>query len=209
MQDDSLLAQWGSHCREAGLREAGALGAQLIAAYGAPHRHYHGHGHLAFLFREIETRRSLIGDVALLCFAAWFHDAIYDPKAQDNEEHSAAWALQALPELGAAPGWVRSVEALILKTKSHLTGPAGPDEALFLDMDFAVIGAPVSAYRQYAQAIRAEYSHLPDAVFRIGRSAFLANVLAQPRMFHTEIYEDLYGAQARANLADEIALLSA
>lgn len=209
MHADSLLALWGRHCHEAGLEADGTLGARLIQAYGAAERHYHGHSHLDFLFHEIETRRSLIGDVALLRFAAWFHDAIYDPKAQDNEERSAAWARQALPELGASLGLAGRVEALILKTKSHHAGPAEPDEALFLDMDFAIIGAPAGVYQRYAQAIRAEYAHVPEAAFRLGRTAFLENVLAQPLMFRTQLYEEHYGAQARANLAGEIARLSA
>ncbi len=179
------------------------LGEQLIAAYAERQRRYHGLGHVLWLLEEEERRAALIQDRALVGFAIWFHDAVYDPKAPDNEERSAAWAREALSGDLAA-----RVAALILKTKHHAAGEAAPDEALFLDMDIAILGAPREAYARYAAGIRAEYAHVADDAFRAGRSAFLTSQQKLPRLFRTDLYENELGAGARANIAWELAALS-
>jgi len=204
-----LAGRWKALCEAAGLTAAVGEGERLIAAYSEPHRRYHGLAHVAFLLDEIDRRAALLRDIEVVAFAAWFHDAVYDPRAKDNELRSAIWAGEVLAAAGFAPERTQAVEAMILKTISHHTGEASADEALFLDMDFAILGAPPAIYADYAESIRAEYAFVPDEQFRAGRGAFLVAVLAQPRMFRTEIYEQERGAQARANIHSEIARLTA
>lgn len=204
-----LAGRWKALCETADIRGADPEGQRLIEAYAEPHRRYHGLGHIAFLLDEIARHETLLDDIEIVSFAAWYHDAIYDPQAKDNEARSAAWAVEDLNRLGFDPHRTRAVDAMILKTMSHQAGDASPDEALFLDMDFAILGAPSTVYATYADNIRAEYAFVPEDAFRKGRGAFLTSVLAQPRMFRTDIYEAERGAQARANIAWEIARLGA
>lgn len=157
---------------------------------------------------EIETRKAHVADHGLVALAAWFHDGIYDPLAKDNEERSARWAEDALPAHGVPFDRAQAVAALVRKTASHHAGVATGDEALFLDIDFSILGAPRDVYAAYADNVRAEYWAVPEAAFRAGRAAFLKGVLAQPRMFRTDIYEREYADAARANIAREIARLS-
>ena len=201
------MERWRALAASSGLRDADPLGAALIAAYAAPHRRYHGLAHVAFLLDEIDRRQALARDPALLRFAAWFHDAIYDPLASDNEARSANWARRDLVAHGMDSGAAAAIAALIGKTKSHHAGAATPDEALFLDMDFAILGADREVYAAYADNIRAEYAAVAPDAFRAGRASFLKGVLAQDRMFRTHVYEEERAAAARANLAWEIARL--
>lgn len=201
----ALLKRWRELGELAGLADIAAKGEALVAAYAAPERRYHGLAHVAFLLDEIDRRAPLIADVVVVAFAAWYHDAVYDALARDNEERSADWARRDLAALSCA----EAVAALILKTKSHHAGGATPDEALFLDMDFAILGAPRDAYARYADAIREEYAVVPDDRYRAGRAAFLKGVLAQPRMFRTDLYEAERGGAVRDNLRWEIARLEA
>lgn len=185
------------------------LGDRLIAAYSEPHRRYHGLAHIRFLLDEIERLQASLGNARVVAFAAWFHDAIYEPSAKDNEERSADWARRDLAVAGLPAAQCEAVAGLILKTRSHHAGDATPDEALFLDMDFAILGAARDVYARYASGVREEYIAVPDAAFRAGRAAFLKSVLARTRMFRTTLYEEACGARARDNIAWEIERLEA
>ncbi len=206
---EDLAARWASLIVAAGLGEAGALGDRLIAAYSEPHRRYHGLAHIRFLLDEIDRRRSSLENAGVVAFSAWFHDAIYDPSAKDNEERSADWARRDMAVAGLPAGQCDAIAGLILKTKSHHAGDAMPDEALFLEMDFAILGAARDVYAQYTSGVREEYAAVPDEAFRAGRAAFLKSVLAQTRVYRTSLYEDEYGARARDNIAWEIKRLDA
>jgi predicted metal-dependent HD superfamily phosphohydrolase len=181
---------------------------KLIAAYGEPHRRYHSLTHLTWLLNEEGRRAALVPDRKLVQFAIWFHDAIYDPLAKDNEERSADWARDALTDLNLTE-LARSVSALVLKTKDHARGDASPDEAIFLDMDIAILGAPRSEYMQYAADIHVEDAAVPDEVFAAGRGAFLRSWLARERLFRTDAYHAELDAAARANMMWELGELRA
>ena len=120
--DVSWLRAWNHLGREApeGLKQ------QLLAAYGEPQRHYHTQQHLieciALLDSAIERTRSP-GEVEL---ALWFHDAVYQPKAKDNEERSAEWAARALVAAGVEAASIDRVHALVMATRHEASGKQQP-----------------------------------------------------------------------------------
>lgn len=197
-----LLRRWRLLAGEG----ADALGVALIRAWDEPQRRYHDPGHLIWLLDEADRRASLIRDHAFVGYAVWFHDAIYQPGRADNEILSAAWARDAL---AAEPDLAARVAHVIEMTKNHTEGEASGDFALFLDMDFAILGAEPPVYRRYAADIRAEYPHVPDDAFAAGRGAFLAKQLESPRLFRTDLYESELGETARINMRWELEELRA
>jgi predicted metal-dependent HD superfamily phosphohydrolase len=182
----------------------------LIAAYGEPHRRYHTVEHLDAVLTTLDELTRPRPPTAASRLATWFHDAVYDPARFDNEERSAAMAEAELAELGTDGRLVAEVAALVLATKGHdVAGdePAGTDHHEMLDADMAILGSPPAAYVRYADAIRAEYGHLPDEVFRPGRAAVLRGFLARPTLFLTAAALERFEASARHNLAEELARL--
>ncbi|MCC5997139.1 MAG: hypothetical protein JJU18_12310 [Oceanicaulis sp.] len=201
----AALARWRRDMDALGLDDrGGAAGRALIARHDKPWRRYHALGHLDFLSGEIERHHALIAEPARLVLAAWFHDAIYNSLRKDNEARSAGLAARVLPGLGASEQLTARVCALIHATADHASGGADADDALFLDMDCAILGAPPAVYDRYARQIRFEYGWAPSGLYRRGRRAFLTDQLARPRLFHTDEYEGEFGEQARANLAREL-----
>ncbi|HYD88500.1 MAG TPA: hypothetical protein VEA80_13575 [Vitreimonas sp.] len=176
---------------------ADALGEALIRAWDEPQRRYHDQSHLIWLLDEADRRAALLRDHAFVGYAIWFHDAVYQPGAPDNEKLSAEWARASLAH---DPILAERVARAIEMTKMHHEGDAEGDAALFLDMDIAVLGAPWEAYCAYAAGIRAEYPHINDAAFAAGRGAFLEKQLERPRTFRTDVYENERGETARANM---------
>jgi len=133
--------------------------------------------------------------------AVWYHDAVYDTRAADNEERSADLGRTTLAKLSVEPDVVQETARLILLTKTHRT--TGDDTAgqLMLDADLSVLGAEPKDYDRYAAAIRREYAWLPEAEYRTGRCRVLEGFLARPRIYYR--LEHAEGA-ARRNLRREI-----
>ena len=54
--------------------------AELLAAYAAPERHYHGLRHIEALLGLAAQHADAIADRDAVAAAIWFHDAIYDTR---------------------------------------------------------------------------------------------------------------------------------
>ena len=183
-------------------------GRDLLDRWAEPHRRYHTTQHL----REVLAALDFVSagadvPVAVRCAAYW-HDAVYDPTAPDNERRSAALASTALGRLGLAPQLVRDVTRLILLTTSHAPAPDDLPGALLCDADLAVLAATAERYTAYAAGVRAEYAHLRDAAFRRGRVAVLAALLDRPQLFNTVEGHRRWELAARGNLQAELDRLS-
>jgi predicted metal-dependent HD superfamily phosphohydrolase len=197
-------------CRHAPFAVPTALADELTAAYGAPQRAYHNLSHITALLRWFDRVADEHGPwqaPASVYTAILFHDAVYVAGAKDNERESARWAARAITE-HALPALSDLVVAIILATADHMTlAGASGDTALFLDSDMSILGTPPDVYARYATAVRQEYAAVPEAAYRAGRGQFLRAVLAKPRIFFSDYFHALLDAQARVNLAAELASL--
>ena len=180
----------------------------LRDAYSEPHRHYHDMRHIEACLRELAA---LDGPTAeerkILEYAIWWHDAVYDPTRADNEEQSAALAERDLTQLGVDAVTRATVARLIRATRDHKVAPDDRLGMLLVSIDLSILGQSPVEYDSYAAAIRAEYAHVPDAAFRAGRAAVLRRFLAAPAIYPDAEFRCRYEAQARANIAREIARL--
>ena len=175
----------------------------LLARYGEPQRHYHTLQHLGECLEAFKRARSAAvhpGEVAL---ALWFHDAIYDPQAHDNEARSADWAREALSEAGASAEVARRVHALVMAT-CHDAVPADADARLLVDIDLSILGAPPARFAEYERQIRLEYAHVPPEVFEPRRRALLAAFLQRDPLYLTAGIRSRREADARRNLQQAI-----
>ncbi|MHA6684233.1 HD domain-containing protein [Mesorhizobium sp. A556] len=184
---------------------------ELSALYRAEQRHYHGLSHIEALLALAREYREILADPEAIEAAIWFHDAIYDSRAKDNEACSAALAREKLAGRIDA-GRLDRIAAMIEATATHqlpdtLQAGARSDAALFLDMDLAILGASPEAFDAYEQAVRQEYGWVPDPAWIIGRSEVLKKFLGRPHVFHTRQFRDRFEQQARANMERSLASL--
>jgi predicted metal-dependent HD superfamily phosphohydrolase len=138
--------------------------------------------------------------------AAWYHDAVYDPTRDDNEQVSAQRARAGLRGL-VADERAEEVERLVLLTATHAPEPDDINGAVLCDADLAVLAGPADAYAAYASAVRAEYGHLSDQAFTDGRIAVLEQLLALPELYRLPAVAAEWTPIARANLTAELSLL--
>jgi predicted metal-dependent HD superfamily phosphohydrolase len=204
MMHASWLRMWqelGAKAVDEGLYE------RLMACWNESHRRYHTTHHLRECLQHFAEVRDQAQHPAEVELALWFHDAFYDPRRKDNELLSADWARQSVLQAGLPPEVGDRVHALVMATR-HDAVPAQPDAQLLVDIDLAILGAEPKRFDESDQQIRAEYAHVPDQEFRVGRARILNSFLARPRLYSTPHFYAALEQRARANLRRAVARLA-
>jgi len=173
----------------------------LVERYREPHRHYHNLEHIAEVLKVASKLIDAAGNSDAVYLAAWYHDAIYDPSAKDNEERSAELAVKSLGDVGVDVKTVQRVAMLIQATAHAGEITTDPDTAVLLDADLAILAAEEQRYRRYAAAIRQEYDYV------VGRSHVLEQFLKRPRIYLTERMLAEAEVSARRNVSAELVTL--
>jgi pantetheine-phosphate adenylyltransferase len=152
----------------------------IVNAYSGPQRAYHNLEHIVLMLDEYE----LVGgsSLAVEC-AIWFHDIVYDSASGDNEAQSALYAKKYLLDIGA------------------------DDTKTITDLDLMILGTSERLFERYEQAIRAEYSWVPQDTFVSGRTAVLESFLNRHTIYNTAAFKEKYEQHARTNIKKSLLLL--
>jgi predicted metal-dependent HD superfamily phosphohydrolase len=179
---------------------------RLTKAYAEGHRHYHNQRHIAECLREFDAARHLVRQVEAVELGLWFHDAVYETRAGDNEERSAALAKQCLDEAGVSGLISNAVVDLVLATKAHETG-GNADAAVMVDIDLSILGQTEERFMEYEEQIRKEYKWVPKIIFGPKRAAILEGFLRRERIYKTDWFYGRYEEKARRNIEGSIGKL--
>lgn len=205
-----IRAHWVRAAHACGIEAAAAAEgyAELRRRYAEPHRAYHTWMHLQHLFDQLAPQGEELP--CATCWAGFYHDAVYDPHAKDNEAASARLARERLSAWNVEAAVVEKTARMIEASADHLHARVDDDEtARFLDADLSILGAAPERYRAYAEAVRQEYAFMPKAEFRAGRTAFLTKLLNAPKIFRAPGFAACLEGQARANIGEELKRLAA
>ena len=206
--NERLTSSWSRCWAALGAAGSGdALMQRLIAAYAEPQRYYHTQQHLAERLSLFDRYRSHAQEPGEVEMVLWFHDAIYDVFAADNEARSADWAETALKQAGVDAQRVATIQRLILITR-HDALPTTADEALLVDIDLAILGAERARFAEYETQVRQEYAHVPEAAFRAGRAHILQGFLARQPLYQTPALQRRLEPKAQQNLSHSLQQLA-
>jgi predicted metal-dependent HD superfamily phosphohydrolase len=124
---------------------------------------------------------------------------VYDGRG-DDEERSAQLAERSLddPALGLEVG------RLVRLTATHRAARDDRAGQVLCDADLAILAAGPTRYAEYVAGVRAEYSHVEDEAFAVGRARVLRDLLGKRSLFHTEAARRRWESRARANVEAEI-----
>ena len=150
---------------------------------------------------------ALAADLLAVELAIWFHDAVYDPQAADNEARSAGLARDWMGKCGAAAALTDAVGQLILATKSH-DATLHADAPLLVDVDLSILGQPPDRFWEYERQIRDEYSWVDKGMSAARRAEILQRFLARARIYHTALFFHRLETQARTNRRASVQPLS-
>ena len=179
------------------------LWSEIETHYTESHRYYHNLHHLEYLLQQLVLVKEHISDWDTMLFSLYYHDIIYDPAKNDNEEQSAELAAARLRSLGLKED---KVVSQILATKGHAVS-ADHDTNLFTDADLSVLGERWNEYKNYADKIRKEYAIYPDLVYNPGRKKVLKHFMDMERIFKTDLFFVKLEDNAKRNLQKESEIL--
>ncbi len=181
------------------------LGLELLERWGEQHRKYHSRTHLLAVLEALDTLTEPSAPPATVVLAAWFHDAVYEGVAGQDEEESARLAEDRLALAGLPPADVAEVARLVRLTATHAPKPGDDAGALLCDADLSVLGGNEDSYARYLAAVREDYAHVSDDDFAKGRAAVVRHLLALDPLFHSQRAQALWHEAAARNLAAELA----
>lgn len=210
----ALLTRWDALWADPVL--AHKAGEELVDRWREPHRVYHTTLHLAVALDALDSiaGEARVSERALwhARLALWFHDAVHDGVAGQDEERSAALVAELLGPLagnGVTGEDLDEVARLVLVTADHDPAPDDVVGGLVSDADLAVLGGSPAVYTRYTLQVRAEYCDVPEPLFRAGRSEVLRALLAGGPLFRTAPGAARWQAAAEANLREELGRLAA
>jgi predicted metal-dependent HD superfamily phosphohydrolase len=178
------------------------------SAYAQPERHYHDERHLDECLRELTNIHGLAErERRILRWAILWHDAVYEPGLNRNEDRSAELAERELAGCGVEAAEVAEVGRLIRLTERHRVEPSDRMGALLVSIDLSVLGSDPGRYAEYVEDVRKEYAHVPGPLWQAGRAAVLKRLLALDPLYPDAQFQAALGAQARANMQAELRTL--
>ena len=203
-----LQVAWRSHVGEG--PDSNDRFESVLSRYREPHRCYHDVRHLRWTVRHVGAlaHPQPVADLDAIVAAAFFHDAIYDAMAVDNEAASGRLAARVLRELGWDATRIANVDAMILATAHHQLLGATVDDAILFAADLAVLAAEPAGYSDYVRNVRREYHHVGDAEWAVGRSAVLRSFLDRDAIFAPVLELGAWEQRARGNITAEIGTLA-
>lgn len=171
---------------------------KLIAAYSEKQRAYHTLQHLYECLALLESIRVNLNDAHAVILALWFHDAVYDPQAKDNEIKSAELFEQYLAQ-DLPNDVVQKIRWWIVATQKH----ASTDELdlqFLLDIDLAILAASSDRFAEYEQQIQKEYAWVDPDIYLIKRKQVLAHFYQTEPLYQTEYFQQNFEQRAKENL---------
>ncbi len=151
-----------------------------LRKYSKDNRTYHNIYHIYWMLDELMTYYHRFITKELVC-AIIFHDIIYDPKRNDNEEQSVIKFNELIEYYEVNDINVSKVERIILATKNHIDAYLNnidPDIKLIVSLDLI---HPFMANKKdiilNEKRIRYEYRHIPDKIYTENRIKILTEFM--------------------------------
>jgi predicted metal-dependent HD superfamily phosphohydrolase len=152
-------------------------------------RFYHNTDHLIQILKDIESDYSFqflnVYEKQALLLAAFFHDAIYDPRKKDNEDQSIKYFTVSYK--GKDVKMLDTVCQLIEVTK-HRKRPFDTLKRIMWDADNAKFKSGYDDFLKYEKLIAKEHSFVPKQQYKENRIKFLKSSIG------------LFGTSADKNL---------
>lgn len=135
----------------------------ILERYNEPHRFYHNREHIEVMLSEAKEQNILTDELFL---AIVFHDIIYDPKANDNEELSVKLLCDYVNN--------KQISQAILDTKTHK--PTNKLSKQLCDLDLGVLKGSFETFIDFENKIFKEYQWVDFNLYKEKRLEVLQSL---------------------------------
>lgn len=149
----------------------------VLSRYNEKHRYYHTSAHLVDVVSWLEQSGKMDEELFL---AAVYHDAVYDPKANDNEEHSAELFEADAKKAGLSVDKIKVIKQFILDTKTHEA--SDKRSRLLQEADLRILDAPLEEQIRYEHQIFKEFQFVNYNIYREKRLEILETLNKNGRL---------------------------
>ncbi len=150
---------------------------EVLDCYRESHRYYHTTEHLLDVIVQLEKLKEFDDELFL---AAVYHDAVYDPKAPDNEEQSAELFLTHAKSSALSEKQKTDIKQFILDTKTHKT--SSEKSQLLINADLNILDQPFAKLMEYERQIFKEYQFVDYKIYKPKRLEVLEQLNKNGRL---------------------------
>ncbi len=143
----------------------------VLNRYQEPHRFYHTTLHLLDVVNQLLKMEGFDEELFL---AAVYHDAVYDPQANDNEERSAKLFLEEAKNTKLSKEEKDRIYQLILDTKTHKASTE--KSKLLIKADLNILEQPLDKLIEYEHQIFKEYQFVDYTIYQPKRIEVLKSL---------------------------------
>lgn len=144
----------------------------ILERYNEPHRYWHTPEHLNDLFENInelyENSEITYEEYEILLISTIFHDIVYDPKRNDNEEKSVEYMMSTYTENDCP---IDKIKEIIIGTKTHISND--PLSIIFNKLDANILDSSFGDMLDWENKIYKEYEWAGQEKYKKGRIEFL------------------------------------
>ena len=174
---------------------------EILEHYTKKWKYYHNLNHIYSFVELFEKYNNNIQNYkSEFLISIFFHDIIYLPSRNDNEDESMNLFNKFYSETNPKNLNKEKVIEFISETKNHTLNIIHNNEELnyFLDMDMHILSE--ENWEDYENKIRKEYPYLSEIEYKNGRIKFLQSCLNKEKIYRTKIFYDAFEQKARSNI---------
>ena len=177
---------------------------EILENYAKKWKFYHNLNHVYSFVNLFEKYNKFINNYKNeFLISIYFHDIIYIPSRNDNEEESINMFNKFYNEVKPNNLNKEKVIEFIAETKNHsLSKDYDFELDLFLDMDMQIVAD--ENWEDYENKIRKEYCFVDETEYKNKRRQFLQSLVNKNRIFRTQIFYDTYEQIAKKNITNII-----
>jgi predicted metal-dependent HD superfamily phosphohydrolase len=146
----------------------------LLGMWNESNRFYHTLTHLNDLISQINENKSKYSEKEYekLLITSLFHDIVYDPMKQDNEEKSAEFLMECCVDKSNTD--ILEIKQMILDTKTHQANTMLSES--FNNYDMNIVERGFDQLLEWENGIHSEFESYGD-MYKMGRLSFLESLL--------------------------------